>query len=291
MGRDLARAYPVAAEVFAEADEILGLSLSRLAWEGPIEALTETRHAQPAILTHSVAVFRTVQDRIGPVEMAAGHSLGEFSAHVAAGTVSFADALRAVRLRGELMFDSGEARPGTMAAVLGLEDEALEALCREVSEADSVCVPANFNSAGQIVISGDVDAVGRAMEEAPGRGAKRVIPLNVSGAFHSPLMETAQEGLRTHLESIEFLDPAFPVVSNVTAAPVTSGSTARELLVEQLTSPVRWAQSVTAMVESGADRFLELGPGNVLCGLNRRNARGTECASLGEPADLDRLNS
>lgn len=291
MGRDLARAYPAAAEVFAEADEILGLSLSRLAWEGPIEALTETRHAQPAILTHSVAVFRTVQDRIGPVEMAAGHSLGEFSAHVAAGTVSFADALRAVRLRGELMFDSGEARPGTMAAVLGLEDEALEALCREVSEADSVCVPANFNSAGQIVISGDVDAVGRAMEEAPGRGAKRVIPLNVSGAFHSPLMETAQEGLRTHLESIEFLDPAFPVVSNVTAAPVTSGSAARELLVEQLTSPVRWAQSVTAMVESGADRFLELGPGNVLCGLNRRNARGTECASLGEPADLDRLNS
>lgn len=290
MGRDLAAADDSAAQVFQEADEILGFSLSRLAWDGPLEVLTETRHAQPAILTHSVAVFRVVQDRIGPVSLAAGHSLGEFSAHVAAGTLSFADALRAVRLRGELMFESGQARPGTMAAVLGMDDQALESLCRDVSTEGSVCVPANFNSGGQVVISGDVDAVGRAMEAASEAGAKRVIPLNVSGAFHSPLMETAQDGLRTHLRSIPFEDPAFPVVSNVTARPVAEGTAARDLLVEQLTSPVRWAQSVAAMVEEGVDRFLELGPGNVLCGLNRRNARGTECVSLGAPADLEKLD-
>jgi [acyl-carrier-protein] S-malonyltransferase len=289
MGRELAASDPTAANVFREADEILGFSLSGLAWEGPLEVLTETRHAQPAILTHSVAVFRVVQDRLGPVSLAAGHSLGEFSAHVAAGTLSFADALQAVRLRGELMFESGQARPGTMAAVLGMDDEALEALCEGVSSEGSVCVPANFNSGGQVVISGDVDAVGRAMEAASGAGAKRVIALNVSGAFHSPLMETAQDGLRSHLASLSFGDPAFPVVSNVTARPVSDGAVARDLLVDQLTSPVRWAQSVATMVEHGVERFLELGPGNVLCGLNRRNARGTECLSLADPTDIEKL--
>jgi [acyl-carrier-protein] S-malonyltransferase len=289
MGQELAASDPTAANVFREADEILGFSLSRLAWEGPLEELTETRHAQPAILTHSVAVFRVVQDRLGPVSLAAGHSLGEFSAHVAAGTLSFADALQAVRLRGELMFESGQARPGTMAAVLGMDDEALEALCEGVSSTGSVCVPANFNSGGQVVISGDVDAVGRAMEAASEAGAKRVIALNVSGAFHSPLMETAQDGLRSHLASLSFRDPAFPVVSNVTARPVSDGAVARDLLVEQLTSPVRWAQSVATMVEHGVERFLELGPGSVLCGLNRRNARGTECLSLADPTDIQKL--
>ena len=159
--------------------------------------------------------------------LAAGHSLGEFSAHVAGGTLSFEDALRAVRRRGELMFESGQARPGTMAAVLGLDDEALEALCARASTDSEVCVPANFNSAGQVVISGDVPAVERAMALGPEAGARRVLPLNVSGAFHSPLMATAEAGLRDFLEGIEFSDPAFPVVSNVTAQPVSSGSEAR----------------------------------------------------------------
>lgn len=289
MGQELAREEPAAAQVFQEADDILGVRLSALAWGGPLEALTETRNAQPAILTHSVAVFRLVEDCLGPISLAAGHSLGEFSGHVAAGTLSFADALKAVRLRGELMFESGQARPGTMAAVLGVDDAELESLCAEVSLEGSVCVPANFNSGGQVVISGDVDAVGRAMEAARDAGAKRVIPLNVSGAFHSPLMATAQAGLRSHLGSIEFGEPAFPVVSNVTAAPVSSGGVARDLLVDQLTSPVRWAQSVGTMVDAGIDRFLELGPGKVLCGLNRRNARGAPCASIGGPDDLDHL--
>lgn len=285
MARALADAYPVAADTLAEADEILGFALSGLMAEGPEDELTATRNAQPAILVHSVAVLRVVEDRLGPVSFAAGHSLGEFSAHVAAGTLSFRDALEAVRLRGELMYASGQDRPGTMAAVLGLDDDALEAVCARVDA--GVCVPANFNSAGQIVISGDVAGVEQGMEMAKEAGAKRVVPLNVSGAFHSPLMEPAARGLREKLEECGFSDPDVPVVSNVTARPVTDGDEARDLLVEQLTSPVRWAASVAAMVEAGVDRFVELGPGNVLCGLNRRNAKGLACASLGEPADLD----
>ncbi len=286
MGAALAKAQPAAA-VLAEADEILGFPLSRLMAEGPEPELTATRNAQPAILTHSVAVLAVLSQRLGPVAMAAGHSLGEFSAHVAAGTLSFRDALEAVRLRGRLMWEAGQARPGTMAAVLGLEDAAVEAVCARVDA--GVCVPANFNSAGQVVVSGDVAGVEQGMALLAEAGAKRVMPLNVSGAFHSPLMQPAARGLREMLEGLEFRDPAYPVFSNVTAGPVTSGAAARGLLVEQLTSPVRWAASVAAMVAAGADRFLELGPGSVLCGLNKRNAKGIPCTSLGEPEDIERF--
>ena len=285
MGRELAQVHTAAAAVLAEADEILGFSLSRVMAEGPEDELTATRNAQPALLAHSVAVLSVVRERLGPVAMAAGHSLGEFSAHVAAGTLSFRDALEAVRLRGELMYAAGRARPGTMAAVLGLDDGPLAEACARVDA--GICVPANFNSAGQVVVSGDAAGVAQGTGFFLEAGAKRVIPLNVSGAFHSPLMEPAAAGLREHLESVTFRDPVFPVYSNVTAAAVTSGVRARELLVEQLTSPVRWAASVAAMVETGADRFLELGPGSVLCGLNKRNAKGVPCTSLGGPADLD----
>ena len=285
MGRALAQAHPVAAETLAEADDVLGFSLSALMADGPEADLTATKNAQPAILAHSVAVLRVVQDRLGPVAFAAGHSLGEFSAHVAAGTLSFRDALEAVRLRGELMYAAGQERPGTMAAVLGLADVALEEACGRVDA--GICVPANFNSEGQIVVSGDVAGVEQGMALFSEAGAKRVLPLNVSGAFHSPLMAPAAQGLREKLDSLSFRDPAFPVVSNVTAAAVTSGDTARDLLVEQLTSPVRWAASVATMVGAGVDRFLELGPGSVLCGLNKRNARGVPCTALGEPADID----
>lgn len=286
MGAALAKAQPAAA-VLAEADEILGFPLSRLMAEGPEPELTATRNAQPAILTHSVAVLAVLSQRLGPVAMAAGHSLGEFSAHVAAGTLSFRDALEAVRLRSRLMWEAGQARPGTMAAVLGLEDAAVEAVCARVDA--GVCVPANFNSAGQVVVSGDVAGVEQGMALLAEAGAKRVMPLNVSGAFHSPLMEPAARGLREMLEGLEFRDPAYPVFSNVTAGPVTSGAAARGLLVEQLTSPVRWAASVAAMVAAGADRFLELGPSSVLCGLNKRNAKGIPCTSLGEPEDIERF--
>jgi len=289
MATALATAEPVAAEVLHTADEVLGFSLSTLMADGPEGELTATKNAQPALLAHSVAVLRVVEDRIGPVAFAAGHSLGEFSAHVAAGTISFEDALATVRLRGELMYASGQRRPGTMAAVLGLEDHVVEDLCTRVEE--GVCVPANFNSPGQVVVSGDVAGVEQAMELARGAGAKKVLPLNVSGGFHSPLMESAAEGLRSHLESVDFNDPAFPVVSNATADLVTTGSIARELLVKQLTSPVCWGASVRTMVDAGADRFLELGPGKVLCGLNRRNTKGVQCSALGNPEDFAALEA
>jgi [acyl-carrier-protein] S-malonyltransferase len=286
MGRELAQALPAARRVFQEADDVLGFALSRLMWEGPDEELIRTRNAQPAILVHSVAVHAVLHDRLGGAALAAGHSLGEFSAHVAAGTLPFADALRAVRLRGELMYDAGVKRPGTMAAVLGLADDAVRAACAAVTE--GICVPANFNTEGQVVISGDRAGVEAGMARARDAGAKRVTELKVSGAFHSPLMEPAQERLAAHLAGIAFADPAFPVVSNVTAAPVRNGSDARTLLVRQLTAPVLWSASVAAMVAAGADRFAELGPGSVLCGLNKRNARGAACTSVGGPADVEK---
>ncbi len=289
MGRDLALAFPAAQESFDEADEILGFSLSRLAWEGPEEELTLTKNAQPALLVHSVAVYRVIGEELGAISVAAGHSLGEFSAHVAAGTLAYADALEAVRTRGELMFASGVERPGTMAAILGLDDEVVEEVCQMVQEGGGICVPANFNSQGQVVISGDLDGVEHGMALAKEAGAKRAVPLTVSGAFHSPLMQPAKEGLREKLEKINFSDPTYPVVSNVTSEPVSTGSHARELLVEQLTSPVRWRGSVETMVGLGVERFFELGTGSVLSGLNRRNARGIPCLSLGDPADFDLL--
>jgi [acyl-carrier-protein] S-malonyltransferase len=289
MGRALAEAFPAAAGTFAEADEILGIPLFRLMTEGPEEELTATKNAQPAILAHSVAVLRVIRDRLGPVSVAAGHSLGEFSAHVAAGTISFPNALEAVRLRGELMFRAGQLRRGTMAAVLGLEDSALRRVCEQVDA--GTCVPANFNSSGQIVISGDVEGVRQAMALAEQAGARRTVPLTVSGAFHSPLMEPAAEGLQAKLDTMDFRDPAFPVVSNATAEPVTSGSRARELLVAQLTSPVLWAASVARMVDEGVDRFVEVGPGSVLCGLNKRNAKDAPCLSVGDPGAIDKLTA
>ena len=284
MGRALAASDARADAAFATADEVLGFSLSGLMRDGPEHELTATQNAQPAILAHSVAVLRTIEDQMGPVTYAAGHSLGEFSAHVAAGTLRYEDALAVVRLRGELMFAAGQKRSGTMAAILGLSDEEVEAVCTEVDA--GTCVPANFNASGQVVVSGDIAGVEQGMERAMDAGARRVVRLNVSGAFHSPLMEPAVDGLRDKLQSIEFQDPAYPVFSNVTASPVTSGSEARQLMVEQLTSAVRWSASVAAMVEAGADRFLELGPGSVLCGLNRRNAKGVPCRSIGDTEDL-----
>lgn len=288
MGRELSDAFPRARRTFEEANDVLGLDLTRIMWEGPEEELVETRNAQPAILVHSVATFRVLARELGPVAVAAGHSLGEFSAHVAAGTLTFSDALGAVRRRGELMHEAGQARSGTMAAVLGLEDAEVTDACEAVEEeGEGRCVAANFNSPGQVVISGDEGAVELAMERVKERGAKRAIQLNVAGAFHSPLMEPAEAGLRDRLEKMEVRDPDFPIVSNVTGAAIASGKEAVALLVQQLTAPVRWSASVAAMVGYGVDRFVELGPGSVLCGLNKRNARGVPCTSLGTPDDIE----
>ena len=287
MGRSLAQAYTEAARVFEEADDVLGFSISKLAWEGPEEDLLLTKNAQPAMLVHSTAVYRVIQGRLGEVGMAAGHSLGEFSAYVAAGALDFAVAVVTVRLRGELMYAAGVERPGTMAAVIGLDDGTVISVCERAEEEAGVCVPANFNSAGQVVISGELAGVERAMELAREEGAKRVVRLSVSGAFHSPLMAAATAEFQDWLDGISFNDPTFPVIANVSAEPVSTGKAAKALLVRQLTTPVRWAASVLCMAESGVARFLEIGPGSVLKGLSRRIVRSIPCTSLGEPEDLE----
>lgn len=287
MGRELAASVPAAAEVFERAREVLDTDLSRIAWEGTDEELTRTENAQPAILTHSLAVWAAVGKQLeGRVEFAAGHSLGEFSAYAAAGALDFEDALRVVRRRGELMAAS---RHGTMSAVIGLDSEQVEEICREVSEAGKIVVAANHNSPGQVVISGEPDAVETAGARASEAGARMVKPLPVSGAFHSPLMKEAEDGLRAALSRVEFRDPEFPVVSNVTAEPVTNGEEARELLIRQLTSPVRWSASVAGLIERGIDLMVELGPGNVLTGLLKRIDRSVAGLAVGESADLEEL--
>jgi len=286
MGRDLCAAHPVARATFAEADNALGFPLSQLCADGPESDLTQTHNAQPAILTHSIAVLRCVDDALGGVACAAGHSLGEFSAWVAAGSMTFADGLRTVRRRGELMMRGGEERTGTMAAVLGLEDEVVEAICRDASTDGEVCVPANYNGPGQTVISGDSAAIDRAIASARGSGARRAIRLNVSGAFHSPLMKVAESGLAERLAQVQFADPRFPVVSNVTAQPIRDAATARRLLTAQLTAPVRWTESMQAIVAMGIRRFVEVGPGTILTGLLRRIERDVESRGIGTAADI-----
>lgn len=288
MGKDLAEAFPVVRWTFEEADDALGTALSRLCWDGPAEELTLTVNAQPALLVHSIAVWRLLEERQGDAAIAAGHSLGEFSAYVAAGALGFADAVRSVRRRGELMLASGEERPGTMAAVLGLDDAVVESVCEAASAAgDGVVVPANYNAPGQLVISGDVEAVRRAEEPLREAGARRVVPLNVSGAFHSPLMTVAEDGLREQLESVRLADPRIPVVSNVSAEPVARADEARELLVRQLTSPVRWVAVERAMLAHDVAEFWELGPGSVLAGLMKRVDREVPVRALGAVKEID----
>lgn len=283
MGRDLAERWPEARELFERADEILDQDLSRLCWEGPEDELTRTENAQPAILLHSYVAWSLLPGEVREsVVVGAGHSLGEFTAYLCAGALRFEDALRLVRRRGELMARSEE---GTMAAVLGLDGARVTEACEEV---EGIVVAANFNAPGQVVVSGDEDAVDRASERARDAGARRVLPLQVSGAFHSPLMEVAREGLAEALEAVELRDPSFPIVANVTAEPVTTAGEARRLLVEQLTSPVRWAESVRTMAEHRPERWLEVGPGDVLTGLLRRIDRSQDGVPVGDADDLAR---
>lgn len=293
MGRDLASASDIARRTFEEADDVLGFALSRLCWEGPEAELTATSNAQPAILVHSLAAYRVLVDSgelsIGDVQLAAGHSLGEFSAYVAAGAISFEDGVRTVRLRGELMYAAGQERSGAMAALLGLSEEAVADVCRRASNADGVCVAANFNSPHQIVISGDTRAIERAMDLASQAGARRVVRLKVSGAFHSPLMDVAVQGLRDQLEGVTMKTPQYPVVSNVTAETVVEPERARSLMLEQLTSAVCWTQSVHAMVAAGVTDYIEVGPGNVLSGLVKRTEKGVHTRTFGTAAELEAL--
>jgi [acyl-carrier-protein] S-malonyltransferase len=287
MGKDLADAFPLARDTFQEADDVLGTSLSAVMWQGPEAELTRTHNAQPAILVHSIAVHRLLKDQLPQISFAAGHSLGEFSAYVAAESMSFADAVRTVRRRGELMFRAGQDRPGTMAAILGMEDADLERVCMEASAQGGEVVPANYNAPGQLVISGDVPSVQNAMALAKQAGAKKAVQLNVSGAFHSPLMEPAEPGLRVQLDDAELRPLKFPVVSNVTARPVTDVVDARRLLIQQLTSPVRWTACVRTMIEAGVTELVELGPNNVLSGLMKRIDRNVKARAVGTADEVN----
>ncbi len=284
MGKDLAAFSPVARRVFDSADEILGFPLSRICFEGPEEDLRMTKNTQPAIFTHSIAVLRALDLRPGEAfQAAAGHSLGEYTAYVAAESLRFEDALRLVRRRGELMSQAGAERPGTMGAILGMDARTLDGILGQVP---GIVVTANLNSPGQIVISGEVAAVADAMERAKSAGAKRVVPLEVSGAFHSPLMEGAVRGLADALASVDIAPARVPVYANASAAAVTAPEQIRASLGRQLLSPVRWEETIRAMLESGVGRFVELGPGRVLAGLVRSCDRSATTVSVSGPDEV-----
>lgn len=290
MAKDLADAFPDARTALETTDQALGSKLMPVMFDGPAEELTLTHNAQPALLAHGAALWAALAQRLRPhVRAAAGHSLGEFTAYHAAGSLALADAIRLVRTRGELMYKTGVERPGAMAAILGTLTRDANEICREASAAGLV-VPANFNADEQLVVSGEVAGVERAMELAKTAGAKRAVRLPVSGAFHSPLMEPATAGLGAALSAPAWRDPAFPVYSNVDATPNRSASAARDLLVRQLTSPVRWVDVVRRLAADfpGA-LFVELGPGNVLTGLLKRIVPAAEGVACGTAKDVTEL--
>jgi [acyl-carrier-protein] S-malonyltransferase len=291
MGKDLADALPAARQAFETVDEALGEPLSRLMFDGPAETLTLTHNAQPALLAHGAAVWAVVRESLASrVRAAAGHSLGEFTAYHAAGALTLANAARLVRRRGELMLASGEARPGAMAALLGDPTRPIEEICNEASREAGLVVPANYNCPGQLVISGEVAGVERAMELARAAGTKRAMRLNVSGAFHSPLMAVAQDGLRAALDASDMRDASVPVFANVNAEPVTDAARARELLAQQLVSPVRWTEVVRALAAAHPSAlFVEMGPGTVLTGLVKKIAPDVATAACGTAAEVETL--
>ncbi|HJR64706.1 MAG TPA: ACP S-malonyltransferase [Gemmatimonadaceae bacterium] len=291
MGKDLSEAYSAAREVFEQADAVLQYPLTRLCFEGPEAPLTATENAQPALLAHSAAAWAVLREHLQPrVRAAAGHSLGEFTGYHAADALTLDHALRLVRRRGELMRDSGKRRPGAMAAILGLEPLMVEEVCARASREAGLVVPANYNSREQLVISGEVAGVEHAMALAKEVGAKRAIRLNVSGAFHSPLMAVATAGLRAALDEATIESPAFPVYSNVSGRPATSLDDLRTLLLDQLVSPVKWIDVVTniAADHPGA-LFVEVGPGSVLTGLVRRIVPDAQTATAGTAEEVEQL--
>lgn len=292
MAKDLCERFAVAREMFARANEVLGFDLRRICFEGPLEELTKTSITQPAILVHSAIVTRLLKEKSFLPNMAAGHSLGEYSALYAAGVLEFEAALRLVKLRGELMHQAGIDNPGTMAAIMGLAPEAVEAVCTEVTASMSngqVAQCANFNSPEQTVISGSVEAVTQAMAIAKERGAKLAKKLSVGGAFHSPLMASARTGLREALNVTAFHPAQCAIYTNVTAQPEQDSNRLCDLLDQQLTSPVRWLATIENMIENGAQSFYEVGPGNVLAGLMKRINKNFTVTTIGTVAELEKL--
>lgn len=288
MGKELAAAFPVCRDTFAEADRALGEPLSELCFQGPEDRLMLTQNTQPAILAMSTAVCRLVESRGVRPAFAAGHSLGEYSAHVAAGTLSFADALRIVRRRGEYMQEAVPVGIGAMAAILGLDGDRVAQACAEAAaETGLVVTPANLNAPGQVAIAGHAAAVAAAGERAKAHGAKRVIPLAVSAPFHCPLMKPAEERLAPDLRALAAQAPRVPVVANVDAEPKRDAPAAIEALIRQVSSPVRWEDVVKRLVLEGARTFVELGPGTVLAGLVKKIDRSVTVMSIDSPETLD----
>ena len=290
MGKDLYESYPQIKDLYEKANDIMGLDLATISFEGPEEKLKQTQITQPAIYVHSMAVFEIVKDVLPTPSAVAGHSLGEYSALVAAGSLSFEDGLGLVKIRGELMQKAGTDKPGTMGAIIGLEADVINEICKSL-ESVGIVRAANFNSPGQIVISGDVDAVRQAMDVAKEKGAKRAVELVVSGAFHSPLMEGAAEGLAEALKKAEIKDARVPVYTNVQAEPEIKNSEIKELLFKQLTHPVRWEEIIINMSRDEVGECYELGPGKVLTGLNKRINRELSSTAIGTLSDIDSLKN
>jgi [acyl-carrier-protein] S-malonyltransferase len=287
MGKDLAEKYPIARQTFEEADEALGYKLSQVCFEGPEEQLRLTEITQPAILTASIAALRVLECRIPKPSFVAGHSLGEYSAHVASGTMEFSDAVRAVRNRGKYMQEAVPVGAGAMAAILGMELEKVALVCRDAAQGE-VCSPANINSPEQIVISGNTAAVERGAKLANERGAKRAKLLPVSAPFHCSLMKPAQDRLEADLNKLKMQKPVYPVACNVEATFVSDELRARTTLVAQVTGAVKWEQSMRLLIGKGADTFVEIGPGKVLCGLMRQIDRSKTCLNVGDEASLNK---
>jgi [acyl-carrier-protein] S-malonyltransferase len=285
MGKDLASHHAIAKQTFEEADEALGYSLSQLCFEGPEEQLRLTEITQPAILTASIAAWRVLHEKGIKPAFVAGHSLGEYSAHVAAGTLTFGDAVRTVRNRGKYMQEAVPLGVGAMAAILGMPQDKVAVVCSDAAH-EEVCQPANINSSEQIVISGNTAAVQRAAQLASERGAKRAVMLPVSAPFHCALMQPAQDRLAADLEALPCHKPGVPVVCNVDAALIEDANASRDALVRQVTGSVKWEPSMRLLIAQGVERFVEVGPGKVLCGLMRQIDRSRTATNAGDEASL-----
>jgi [acyl-carrier-protein] S-malonyltransferase len=287
MGKELSENYEVARRTFEEADEVLGYKLSQVCFEGPEEKLKLTEITQPAILTTSVAAFRVLQEKGVTPQFVAGHSLGEYSAHVAAGTLTFADAVRTVRNRGKYMQEAVPVGVGAMAAILGMPLDKVIEIANNAAQGE-VCQVGNINSPEQIVISGNTGAVTRAIALATERGAKKAVSLPVSAPFHCSLMQPAQDRLAHDLAAVSFQNPSCPVICNVDAAPVTTAEVAHDALIRQVTGTVKWEPSIRLLVDKGASLFIEVGPGKVLWGLMRQIDRAKTCTTVGDEASLQK---
>jgi [acyl-carrier-protein] S-malonyltransferase len=290
MGKDLYDASEEVRKLYDIASQHIGEDIAKISFEGPAETLKQTRFTQPAILLHSLAVLTIMKDQLPEVEVTAGHSLGEYGALALAGVMNFENAVKAVARRANLMEEACQKNPSTMAAVMGLDETTINDICKKASS-EGVVVPANFNSGVQIVISGTSAGVERACEYCKEAGAKRAMMLQVGGAFHSPLMASAQDGMREFLDSLDFNSPSIDIIPNVTATQERDAAMLKELLVEQLTAPVRWYQTMKAIRQYGVDTFIEVGPGKVLSGLAKRELQGVELINLDTLEDIEKFRT